>query len=188
PLSGNIRCVTWATSIARHRGPRGRRRAVWTNPRSDKRRDTVSLRKRRWTNLAGAGVAATLAAGIGLGGTTALATAESAQQGVALGGAQSARVEVRLDAGELKLHGGAAATDLLSGTFDYEADNGKPKFDYSVTDGRGELKVKPEDANDVHITWPWDMVDETTWDVALNDTVPTDLKVDVNAGKLDLAL
>jgi hypothetical protein len=146
------------------------------------------LRKRGWTKLAGAGVAATLAAVIGLGATTGLVNAASAQQSVALGGAQSARVEVRLEAGELKLHGGAAASDLLSGTFDYAADNGKPNFDYAVADGRGDLTVKPVDASDVHITWPWDMVDDTKWDVALNDTVPTDLKVDVNAGKLDLAL
>jgi hypothetical protein len=146
------------------------------------------MQQTRWTKLAGAGVAATLAAVIGLGATTALASAESAQQNVALGGAQSARVEVTLDAGELKLHGGAATTDLLSGTFGYEADGGKPKFDYVVDDGRGDLKVQPEDSNDFHITWPWDMVDDTKWDVALNNTVPTDLKVDVNAGKLDFTL
>ncbi|HKG25385.1 MAG TPA: toast rack family protein [Thermomicrobiales bacterium] len=147
----------------------------------------MSVQKRRWRRLAGAGVAATLVAVVGLGAVVGAAGAEGEQRNVPLGGAKSARVEVRLDAGELKLHGGAAATDLLSGTFDYEADNGKPEFDYTVEEGRGELKVKP-DGGGVHITWPWDMVDDTKWDVAINDTVATDLKVDVDAGKLDLAL
>ncbi|MEA2523219.1 MAG: hypothetical protein QOF73_446 [Thermomicrobiales bacterium] len=147
----------------------------------------MSAPKTRWTRLAGAGVAATLAAVVGLGAMSASADSAGEQKNVSLGGAQSARVEVKLDAGELKLHGGAAATDLLSGSFDFESDSGKPEFDYAVTNGRGELKVKPEDGG-IHITWPWDMADDTKWDIALNDTVATDLKVDVNAGKLDLAL
>jgi uncharacterized protein DUF2154 len=147
----------------------------------------VSLQKTRWTKLAGAGVAATLVAVIGLGATTTLAEADTLQNSVALAGAQSAHVEVKLDAGTLKLHGGAAASDLLSGTFDYEADNGKPEFDYTIENDRGNLSVKPKGGG-IHITWPWDMVDDAKWDVAINDTVRTDLKVDVNAGKLDLAL
>jgi N-terminal domain of toast_rack, DUF2154 len=144
-------------------------------------------RKTGWTKLAGVGLAATLAATIGFGALATVAEAKTAQQSVALGGAQSARVEVKLEAGELKLHGGAAATDLLSGAFEYEADGGKPKIDYVVEDGAGDLKVEPV-GHGVHVTWPWDMVDDTKWDVSLNDTVPTDLSVDVNAGKLDLAL
>jgi hypothetical protein len=141
----------------------------------------------RWTRVAGAGAAATLAAVIGLGVVTASADAESVQRNVALDGAQSARVEVKLEAGELRLHGGAAETDLLSGTFDYEGDRGKPEFAYAVNEGRGDLTVKP-DGGGFHLTWPWEMVDDTKWDVALNDTVPTELSVDVDAGKLDLAL
>ena len=144
---------------------------------------------RRWTKLAGAGVAATLVVVVGLGAMTGPAGAESEQRSVPLDGAQSARVEVKIDAGELKLRGGAAATDLLTGTFDFEADNGKPDFDYAVDDGRGDLKVEPEGGLDV--SWPWEMVDDfgdTDWDVAINDTVATDLKVDVDAGSLDLAL
>ena len=140
---------------------------------------------RRWTKLAGAGVAATMAAAIGLGAMTA-AAADSKQQNVPLGGAQSARVEISLDAGQLKLHGGAATTDLLSGTFDYEGDGGKPEVDYEVQDGRGELTLESDGG--FGLTWPWDMVDATEWDVALNDAVPTDLKVDVDAGTAELAL
>ncbi len=149
----------------------------------------MSMQTLRRRKLAGTGVAAALVAMIGLGGVVGSASAESVQRNIPLGGAQTARVEVKIDAGELKLHGGAAATDLLSGNFNYEAGNGEPEFDYSVEDGYGELEVEPDGGIDV--TWPWDMVDDlgdTDWDVAINDTVTTDLKVDVDAGTLELAL
>jgi hypothetical protein len=149
----------------------------------------VSLQKTRRKKLAGTGVAAALVAMIGLGAVAGSASAESVQRNVPLDGAQSARVEVKIDAGELKLHGGAAAADLLSGNFDYEADSGEPEFDYAVEDGYGELEVKPEGG--IEVDWPWDMVSDigdTDWDVAISDTVATDLKVDVDAGKLELAL
>jgi hypothetical protein len=139
----------------------------------------------RWTRFAGAGVAATLAAVVGLGTLTAAAGSEP--KSVALDGAESARVEIELDAGELKLHGGAPSTDLLSGMFDYEASSGEPEFEYAVVDGVGELKVEPE-GNGFDFDWPWDMVDDNKWDVCLNDTLPTELKVDVDAGNLELAL
>jgi hypothetical protein len=158
-------------------------------PEMDKRRVVMSLQKTRRTKLAGTGVAAALVAMIGLGAVVGSASAESVQRNVSLDGAQSARVEVKIDAGELKLHGGAAATDLLSGTFDYEADSGEPEFDYAVEDAYGELEIEP--AGGIDVDWPWDMVgeiDETDWDIAINDTVTTDLKVDVDAGTLDLAL
>ena len=91
--------------------------------------------------LAGVGVIATMAALIGLGTMTSAALADSAQQNVALNGAKAADVAVRLDAGKLNIHGGAAATDLLSGSFDYDASNGEPKIDYSVVNERGDLTL-----------------------------------------------
>lgn len=149
----------------------------------------MNMQGTRRKKLAGTGIAAALVAMIGLGAVVGSASAESAQRNVPLDGAQSARVEVKMEAGELKLHGGAAATDLLSGTFDYEADSGEPEFDYTVEDAYGKLEVKPEGGIDVD--WPWEMADElgdTDWDVAINDTVATDLKVDVDAGAVELAL
>src|SRR5215217_744709 len=131
-----------------------------SGPEIDKRRVVVTMQKTRRGKLAGTGVAAALVAMIGLGAVAGMASADGGPQNVPLDGATSARVEVKIDAGELKLHGGATATDLLSGDFNYEADNGKPTFKYTVDDGYGDLTVKPEGGG-FHVTWPWDMVDDT---------------------------
>jgi hypothetical protein len=137
--------------------------------------------------MASIGGIAAIAAVIGLGSLTSTALADSEQQNVPLNGAKAADVAIRLNAGNLDIHGGAATPDLLSGSFDYSTSSGEPKIDYSVVDERGDLTLEPK-GNRPSIDWPWDMLDDTQWNVQLNDSVPTDLKVDVNAATLDLAL
>lgn len=144
--------------------------------------------KRGLQRVAAGGVAAAFVAAMGVGLLASPVSAETIHQNVPLGGATSAEVKIDIEAGTLDLRSGAAATDLMSGTFDYGKSNGEPKIEYNVENGVGKLDLSSD--SDVDFDWPWKMVDDfdANWDLLLNNTVPTDLEIDVNAGELDLAL
>lgn len=110
---------------------------------------------------------------------------------ITLGGATSARVDVELGAGRLNMTGGTVAGagrplglgQLLRGEF-LAADQ-DPTISYDVDSRVGRLRlVQPEGDG---LSWPWRSRDET-WNLYLNPTVPTDLRVEVGAGESRLAL
>ena len=113
---------------------------------------------------------------------------------VALGEASSARVEVEVGVGRLRLTGGSLAGagtpmpigQLLRGEFTYDDDTFAPTIDYAIEDGAGHLTLTQEGSSD-GLAWPWD--DRTNdWALYLNPTVPTDLSVALGAGESELAL
>jgi hypothetical protein len=146
------------------------------------------MMKRGLQRVAAGGVAAAFIAAMGVGLLASPVSAETTNQSVPLGGAMSAQVKIDVEAGTLDLRGGAAATDLVSGQFEYGDSHGEPKVDYSVENGVGKLDLSSD--SDIDVDWPWKMVDDfdTDWDLLVNSTVPTDLDIDVNAGELDLTL
>jgi hypothetical protein len=100
---------------------------------------------------------------------------------IARGAAKSARVELKIGSGELKVAGGAA--ELADGTFSYNVSEWKPRVDYHVSGERGELTI--EEPSGTH----GGLHDiKYTWDLRLNDTLPLDLDVEVGAGRSELIL
>src|SRR5215203_2646585 len=70
---------------------------------------------------------------------------QSESNSVALKNAQSARVELKMGAGELNITGGA--DQLMEGDFSYNVSDWKPKVNYDVSGKKGELVVKQGGAN-----------------------------------------
>jgi hypothetical protein len=101
---------------------------------------------------------------------------------VDLKNADSVRAQLKMGAGELHLSGGA--DQLMDGDFSYNVSEWKPKVSYDVSDKKGELLVKQGSANGGSL----DGKARNEWDITMNDEVPTDLVVQMGAGKSDLDL
>ncbi len=102
-------------------------------------------------------------------------------QTVERGAAESVRVDLSMPAGELKLAGGA--TKLLQADFDYDEGQGNPLVQYDVTGNQGQLRVSQERDGGFHFGR-----NRNSWDLRLADNVPMELKVNLGAGRGDLAL
>ena len=139
----------------------------------------------------GAVLVATIVAGSASGeadaGTTRIET-------IPLGAATSARVEVALGVGQLRVAGGSLAGagepmpigQLLRGEFTYDDEALEPTIDYAIEDGAGRLTLAQEGVDDTS-TWPWtDRLND--WALYLNPVVPTELSVELGAGRSELAL
>ena len=103
-------------------------------------------------------------------------------ESVDLENAQSARVELRMGAGELNVSGGADA--LMEADFSYNVSEWEPEVSYDVSGETGELSV--EQGSDEGVRVGGDARNE--WEVRFNDEVPTDLHVEMGAGESDLDL
>jgi hypothetical protein len=100
---------------------------------------------------------------------------------VELGGAQSARVQVDMGAGELRING--SGTKMLDANFHYTAAQWKPQVKYDVTAGRGYLTVRQPAIHGFNTG-----NQENRWDLNLNDKIPLDLHVNLGAGQGTLKL
>jgi len=100
---------------------------------------------------------------------------------VELAGAESARVQVDMGAGELWIEGGSAK--LLDADFHYSVRSWKPEIKYDVSAGRGYLTVRQPPVHGFNTGHR-----DNRWDLHLNDKVPIDLRVNVGAGKGTLKL
>lgn len=100
-------------------------------------------------------------------------------QTVQLGEAEVVKVELRMGAGELRLHGGAA--ELMKGYFEYNVDRWKPEVDYSVFGRRGILEVRQGKTEGVPIGNT-----KNRWDIGLNDDVPLEVVINFGAGEGNL--
>ena len=105
-------------------------------------------------------------------------------QTVEAGSATSALVRVEMGAGTLRVDGGSSA--LLDADFTYNVDGWKPQVDYEVVDGRGEARGRQIGDGDVNIFDSDDVV--YRWKLNLSDDVPTELDVEMGAGKSTLEL
>jgi hypothetical protein len=116
------------------------------------------------------------------GGTPQVGNMERESKSVDPKGAQSARAQFKIGAGELNLAGGA--DQLMEADFSYNVSEWKPKVNYDVSGDTGELMVKQGSAEGANLSG--DARNE--WDIRLNDELPTDLVVQMGAGESNLDL
>jgi hypothetical protein len=112
----------------------------------------------------------------GRGGASTTRTSQS----IELQGAKSVDASVEMPSGTLDLRGGA--TRLLDADFSYRESEGKPRVDYTVSNGQGHLDVA-QDEKHLHLAGR-----RNDWKLRFADEVPLDLKVNLGAGKSDLNL
>lgn len=99
---------------------------------------------------------------------------------VALGGAKSVDVEIKMGAGELKVAGGA--TDLLNADFAYNVPRWKPEVNYDVSGDTGRLTIEQPSGGGHGGRTRYE------WDLHLSNKVPMEIKVDEGAGEANLNL
>ena len=99
---------------------------------------------------------------------------------VGLGGAQSARIELNMGAGEMNVRGGAGK--LVDAHFEFNVPGSEPKIDSSTSGS--EAIVNISQPKDIHFGGNRHYV----WNIDLNNEVPLDLQLHCGAGqaKLDL--
>jgi predicted membrane protein len=98
---------------------------------------------------------------------------------VELGRAESTQVSVAIGIGQLNISGGAEGA--LDSRFDYEIPEWKPEVTYEVEKGLGRLAVRQPDSKvgaNTDVRYDWNL--------KLRDKVPTDLVIQMGAGKIDL--
>ena len=143
--------------------------------------------------VAGLASALLLSGDVGLAADTAVDAAPIRSETVALDGATSARIEIALGVGRLRLAGGSLAGagtpmpsgELLRGDFSFGVEDLKPEIAYTVEGSEGRLQLEQQTGDGS--AWPWND-QESAWDLYLNPTVPTDLSVEIGAGDSELAL
>jgi N-terminal domain of toast_rack, DUF2154 len=122
------------------------------------------------------------ACGTQRGGAPQVGKMQSVSKSVALENAKSARTQLKMGAGELKLTGGA--DQLMEAEFSYNVSDWKPKVNYDVSGDMGELIVKQGSAEGARLSGDA----RNVWNLRLNDELPTDLVVQMGAGESDLDL
>jgi hypothetical protein len=97
-------------------------------------------------------------------------------------GAESAEVNLKMGAGELRVSGGAEA--LMEAEFTYRSRQHPPEVDYHVTGTRGALTVRHRRSGGPHFG-----NSKNEWDIRLNNRIPINLDVNLGAGesRLDLS-
>jgi hypothetical protein len=103
-------------------------------------------------------------------------------QAVELQGATSVDMDLTIPAGELTLAGGSSR--LMDADFRHDQNQGKPNVDYSVSAGRGELRVT-QDENQWHTHFG---NEDNEWNMRVANAVPLDLHLQMGAGHSDLRL
>jgi hypothetical protein len=100
---------------------------------------------------------------------------------IPLDSAQSVDVNLRINAGELRLEGGAA--ELMEGRFRTNVERWKPDISYSLFASRGTLTIEQPRHEGIH----WGRA-ENRWDVRLSDKVPVNINAKFGAGEARLTL
>ena len=117
--------------------------------------------------------------------TSGCATAgppQTESQTVALGGAQSVRVEMIMGGGALLVRGGA--DDLLEADFTYRHQSWKPQVEYSIAGREGSLTIRQSPTLAIVPSGSL----PARWDVRLNNDVPISLSITLGGGGGDLEL
>ncbi len=88
------------------------------------------------------------------------------------------RVELKMDAGELRVAGGSPK--LMEAAFDYNVPGWKPQVEYHSTGVRSDIEISNAPSAVPH--------GKNNWNVRLNDSVGMDLVVKMGAGEAHLNL
>jgi CubicO group peptidase (beta-lactamase class C family) len=102
---------------------------------------------------------------------------------VDLGTAESVRVQIEMDQGELDIHSSGNGR-LMEGTFEYNVTAWKPQVDYSVAGSQGTLVVNQPDTDLAGVVSDG----KNEWELSLGESIPLDLEVSLGAGKSDVDL
>jgi hypothetical protein len=94
--------------------------------------------------------------------------------------AETARVDLQMGAGELRVDGGASP--LLQADFNYNVPAWKPEIRYHSFAGRADLSIR-QPAGGAHIG-----NSKYDWDLRLNNDIPTDFLLHFGAGEAHLDL
>ena len=122
-----------------------------------------------------AGVCVLLAVACGSAGPTRTVT-----RSIELDNAESLAVTLNMGAGELHVSGGTPK--LLDGNFRFNVPEWEPVVDYRNDGGRASLSIRqPSSRTSFRNT-------SNTWDLRLNDRVPTTIAVNVGAGQATFTL
>ena len=106
---------------------------------------------------------------------------EMEKAGIELNGARQASLHVSHGAGELTLHGGASASDLMRGTF-----AGGLNLKADRVGDRLEVRMKP--ATDAFVFPFFGPADRLDWDMSLNSDTPISLTLKTGANKSNISL
>lgn len=93
--------------------------------------------------------------------------------------AETARVDMQMGAGELRIAGGAAS--LLEANFNYNVPAWKPEIHYHSFAGRADLSIRQPAAGHIGNN-------KSDWDLRLNNDIPTDFLLHFGAGEAHLDL
>jgi len=118
-----------------------------------------------------------------IGDNVATGELRTDSQSVDLGGAKSVRVEIKMAAGQLKVESGVkSAGGLLDAEFTYNVPRWKPEVHYTRNGDEGHLTIEQPRGGSSHGNTRND------WDLHLAKKVPTEMNVEMGAGKSDLIL
>jgi hypothetical protein len=101
---------------------------------------------------------------------------------VALNGAARAEIGLKMGAGELHVRG-AVQEALLEASFEFNRERLRPVVDYRLVGDKGVLEVRHGRRPGVNFG-----TSRNRWDLALAQTVPLDLDIDLGAGRSDIDL
>jgi hypothetical protein len=93
-------------------------------------------------------------------------------------GATTLGAALKLGAGQITIRGGAS--HLFEGDFQFGPSYKKPRIDYKVSGGAGDLALTQDEKT------PTFAHSENNWSLRFADDVPLELKIDLGAGKIDL--
>jgi hypothetical protein len=93
-------------------------------------------------------------------------------------GAKTLRAALKLGAGQITIRGGA--THLFEADFQFGPSYKKPRIEYTVSGGAGDLALTQDEKT------PAFAHSENEWSLRFADDVPLELKIDLGAGKEDL--
>jgi len=92
------------------------------------------------------------------------------------------KLDVRLAVGELKVSGGAKK--LIEAAFDYNVPSWKPEVSYSATGFRGTMRIEQREDRGASIG----NNQKCTWEIKVNDSIPTDFDFKFGVGEANLNL
>jgi N-terminal domain of toast_rack, DUF2154 len=103
---------------------------------------------------------------------------QTESRSVELENADSVDVELDMSRGEMNIAGGA--DKLLNAEFRYNVAAWKPEIEYNVIEGQGKLIVRQPRLEG--IVGP---NARNEWDLAINEDIPMDLRIDMSSGNCD---
>ncbi len=108
---------------------------------------------------------------------------QTESRSVELGNAETARVDIKMGVGQLRVNGGAK--ELLEAEFTYNIEDWDPIVDYDISGSQGRLTIEQPESEFEGIP---DNEVEYEWDLLFSDEIPMSMDVDLGVGESNLEL